>query len=39
MPSAVFSDGRVTRCAVKYGNEYQEMKFTGRLMIEDIQEK
>jgi len=31
MPSEVFSNGKVTRCAVKYGNEYQELKFTGRL--------
>jgi hypothetical protein len=31
MPSEVFSDGRVTRCAVKYGIEYQVLKFTGHL--------
>jgi len=31
MPSEEFSDGRVTRCAVKYGNEYEEMKFTERV--------
>jgi hypothetical protein len=31
MPSEEFSDGRVTRCALKCGNEYQELKFTERL--------